>query len=242
MVFTDPFRFHPELADQITPAEASNLRDMSTERLAELVKEHGLTTGWWLTDEEREADRAAALATLPEGDIWVFAYGSLMWNPAIHFDTVRRASVPDHARRFILKDIHGGRGTVEQPGLMAALDYGDGCDGLVFRIPAAQVAEETEVLWRRERIGPAYIPRCVTADLSDTSVEALTFVADHNAELIDNEITRADQIKFLATGTGFLGTSRAYLENIASHFDGLGIHDEEVTRLLEDLDGWTGSS
>ena len=57
------------------------------------------------------------------------------------------AYAPHHARRFILEDTYGGRGTVEAPGLMAALDTGAGCHGLCYRIAAEAVEHETEILF-----------------------------------------------------------------------------------------------
>jgi hypothetical protein len=88
-----------------------------------------------MTTHARSAPRAALEGH--EGDLWVFGYGSLIWDPALEFAEVRRAFAPNHRRRFILEDIYGGRGTPNGPGLMAALDDGDGCNGLCFRIAAA---------------------------------------------------------------------------------------------------------
>ncbi len=104
---------------------------------------------------QREAYAAPSLAGREGQDIWVFAYGSLMWDPAIHFDELRRAHAPDHVRSFCLWDKYA-RGSIEAPGLMAALDRGAGCTGDALHIPAAQVEEETTQLCRRELIGPAY--------------------------------------------------------------------------------------
>jgi cation transport protein ChaC len=73
------------------------------------------------------------------------------------------------------------------------------------------------------------------------SITALTFVADHAAEMIDAELTRDEQIRFLATGTGFLGTSLDYLKNIQLKFEALGIHDEEVATLLRDTESYIAS-
>lgn len=229
---TDPFFHHPELRDKIADPQTSYLRGFTLVALAAKLQELGLQVDWWHSDADREAMRMRALARRTDGDLWVFGYGSLMWDPGFHFAEVRRAFVPDHARRFILKDVRGGRGTSAAPGLMAALDRGPGCQGLAFRIDRALVEAETEALWRREQIGPAYVASFVRAELSDTTVEALTFVADHDAALIDAGISRDDQIRFLATGTGFLGSSLDYIRNIAGHFATLGIEDADVTALL----------
>lgn len=237
----DPFSHHPELRDKISDPLTSPSRTLSTTRLATLAKAHGLPVDWWYSDSEREASRAETLAGRRDSDLWVFGYGSLMWDPALRFEEVRRAHVPDYARRFILKDIYGGRGTVDEPGLMAALDKGPGCDGLAFRISRENLDEETEVLWRRERIGPAYTPVFVEVIAANGRLTALTFAADHGADLIDARITRAQQIEYCATGTGFMGSSLEYLRNISNQFAALGIQDDEVSELLRQTEAYINS-
>jgi cation transport protein ChaC len=164
--------------------------------------------------------------------VWIFAYGSLMWDPAFKFAEVRRAHAPNHARRFILKDNFGPRGTPEVPGLMAALDDGTGCDGLAFRINKKDVKYESGVFWRRELLGHAYRPAFANVTTHLGNVEALTVVANHGADNICPDITREEQFCCIATGKGFLGTSLQYLENISTHFEAMGIEDFEVLELL----------
>jgi len=240
-VASDPFLYHPELRDKISDPLKSFFRTFTTEDLATRLKARGLPVDWWHSDSEREASRIQTLAGHWDTDLWVFAYGSLMWDPAFRFEEVRRARVPDYARRFILKDVYGGRGTFEAPGLMAALDKGLGCDGLVFRISRENIDEETKVLWQREKIAPAYTPDFVEAIASERRMTALTFVADHEADLIDASLTRAQQVEFCATGTGFMGSSLEYLRNISSHFSALGIHDDEVSTLLRETEAYINS-
>lgn len=234
----DPFAFHPELRGRIADPLASPSRGLTTAKLAALSEARGLPRDWWYPDAEREAERAAFLASHGDGDLWVFGYGSLMWDPALRFEEVRRVHVEGHARRFILKDIYGGRGTREAPGLMVALDHGPRCDGLAFRIARDNIEAETEVLWRRERIGPAYRPAFVEAVAAHGAITALTFLADHEAELIDAGMTRAQQVEYCATGTGFLGSSLDYLRNIHSKFVTLGIEDGEVAGLLREVEAY----
>jgi cation transport protein ChaC len=237
----DPFAHHPELRDQIADPDECLFRRLTTAELAAHLKGLGLSSEWWHPEEKREAMRAEALAGRLNGDVWVFAYGSLMWDPGFRFAEVRRGHVCDHARRFILKDIYGGRGTRAAPGLMAALDKGSGCNGLLFRIAREIVDEETAVLWGREQIGPCYTPAFVSATMADGTVTALTFIADYDAKLIDASLTREEQIRYLATGTGFLGSSLDYLRNIDMKFKALGIEDEEVAALLRDTETYAGS-
>lgn len=236
---SDPFHHHPELRELIGDPLTSPMRRFSTEQMLAKAEELGLPTGWWHSDAEREADRAETLKAHPGGDLWVFAYGSLMWDPAFRFAEVRHARVAGHARRFILKDIYGGRGDEEKPGLMAALDQAacdESCDGLAFRIAAPDVDLETEVLWRREKIGPAYHAVFVDAQTADASIRALTFIADHGSDMIAPDITRGEQVRYLATGVGFLGTSLDYLRNVARKLDALDIRDDDVAALLREAE------
>lgn len=230
----DPFAHHPELRDMIEdPGAATFYRRFNVRALFAEKPELRWVIDLLHSDEEREDIRRAALADHEGGDLWIFAFGSLMWNPAFHFAEVRRASLSGYARKFILRDIFGGRGTREAPGLMAALDVGPRCEGLVFRIRAEDIETETEILWRRECIGPGYLPTYLTADIDGGQVRALTFLADHTAEGIAPDLTFEEQVHLIATGAGFLGSSREYLAGIVDHFAALGIHDADCAALLE---------
>lgn len=233
----DPFAHHPELRGRIADTATSFFRDFDIEDVIRTNPHLEDIRPWMHTDTQREAIRAAALAG-HDGDLWVFAYGSLMWDPALHFAEVRRAHVAGYARQFILVDEKGARGTLEAPGLMAALDAGDGCEGLAFRIEAAAVQTETEILFRRELAGPGYVPAFVPARIGGTETPALTFLADAKSPDIRADIPRNDQVRYIATGTGFLGTSRDYLANIVSHFALLGIEDAHCEDLLRDVDAF----
>ena len=231
---TDPFAAHPELRPLIVESKRSAMRN-----LYEAARERSTVGSQQFASQlrslkQQEIDRRSVLAD-HKGDLWVFAYGSLMWDPAIEFLEVRRAWLPGYARRFILCDIHGARGTREVPGLMAALDRGEGCNGLAFRISNERVEEETRNLWVREMTIPSYIPKLLPVQLYDKSVVALVFLADHDAEMIRPDLTREQQVRFLSTGFGFLGSSRDYLETIARHFSALGIDDSDVTSFSEDV-------
>lgn len=228
----DPFHLHPGLRGKIIDPAESFFRTFRVESVLEEHPELAWVAEFMHSDEEREALRRAFLAEHSEQDLWVFAYGSLMWDPAIEFSEVRRAHVPNYARRFILKDMLGGRGNPDSPGLMAALDHGGGCEGLIFRIDADRVETETEILWRREQVGPAYHAEFVTAIAGDQQIKVLAFTADHNADQICADITRDEQIEYLNGGKGILGSSLEYLSNIVAQFEALGIVDDECSSLL----------
>lgn len=230
----DPFVHHPVLRDKIADPFTSFFRTFRPAVLDAQMKALGAPDNWRYSDDEIEASRQQCLAGRRDRDLWVFAYGSLMWDPAIRFAEVRRATISGYARRFCLKDTLGGRGTRKVPGLMVALDEGPACEGLAFRIARNHLDEETEILWRREQVAPAYRPVFAEVSTAGSTVEALAFVADRAAPMIRPDLTRVEQVRYIATGTGFLGTSLEYLENLAAHFAALGIEDEEISGLLSD--------
>lgn len=231
----DPFAHHPELRGRIADPESSFFRTFSIEALIAQDPRQEALRNWVHTDTQREAIRAEALAG-HTGDLWIFGYGSLMWDPALRFAEVRRAHVADHARRLILVDTRGGRGTKDAPGLFATLDAGDGCEGLAFRIAAADVETETEILFRREMIAPGYLARFIPARISDADISVLAFVADHDVPDVRPDLTQEEQIRYIAHGAGDLGTSRDYLANIVAHFTHLGIADDHCTELMHKVD------
>lgn len=230
-----PFSHHPELQNLISDPTKSSFRSFDAHAAFSQRPDLDWVIELLSTQSQRDLSRKRALAGKTDADIWVFAYGSLMWDPALRFSEVRRAHVPGYERHFILKDIYGGRGTRQAPGLMAALDHGDGCEGLVFRVTKEVLETEMEILWRREMIGDGYLPTFVTAMIADQPVEALTFVADHQADSICADVTRQEQIEFFSRGSGFLGTSLEYLENIVRQFEALGIVDDACSTLLADV-------
>ena len=124
-----------------------------------------------LTDAERADSLAAILESRPadacprdSADVLVFAYGSLIWNPAIHVAERIAAHVPGWRRSYCLQ-VKMGRGTPENPGLMLGLAAGDGCTGVALRVAADQVAAELDILWRREMVASGDIPRWVSIEL-----------------------------------------------------------------------------
>ena len=158
-----------------------------------------------------------------------------MWDPGIHFAEVRKARLDGYRRHFCLKDVYAARGTLQTPGLLAALDAGGSCEGLVFRIPEKHVEEETEVLWRREMPLPGYAAAFLDVETTSGNVNALVFIADHAAEKIIPDITRSEQIQYISTAAGFAGTNFEYLENLVNQLTALAIEDADLLALLQDV-------
>ena len=118
------------------------------------------------------------LASHPAGeDVWLFGYGSLMWNPAMHYAESRPGLVRGWHRSYCLW-AHMGRGTPEAPGLMLALDRGGSSAGLLFRFPAATARARAAAALAAEMFTGAYLARWVRVDTDAGPVRAATFVAN----------------------------------------------------------------
>ena len=227
----DPFRHLPDLKDKIVDPTRSSFRDFDIAALDQKMQKLGIAN-WRRTDEDREATRQTALADRTDDDLWVFAYGSLIWDPAFQFVEVRRAVAEGYQRSFCLKS-ELGRGSPDKPGLMAALDIGGECQGLAFRIDRSCIDAETRVIWSREMIIHAYYPRFIKLATPQGSVEALAFVMDRTAKNYLPGLNIDETARLMATGVGVFGSSLDYLDNLADHFAVLGILDDALLKLQD---------
>ena len=184
------------------------------------------------SDEEIAASLDQTLASHdPDTDVWVFGYGSLMWNPAFDYAERHVGVVRGWHRRFCLS-IEMGRGSPTHPGLMLALDRGGTCRGVAFRIPAKQARSELLLIWRRVMSGSAYLARWVQVRMVAGCVPAVTFVVNRAYSRYAGRITDDEAAARIATATGSLGSCFAYLQNTMTHLHELGIRDSGLQRIF----------
>lgn len=184
----------------------------------------------FLTPEEREASLQAALAGAPAGDVWLFGYGSLMWNPAIRHLGHEIGLVRGWHRQFCLWTPIG-RGTPERPGLVLGLEAGGACRGLSFRIDRAEAEDELRLVWRREMLSGAYHPRWVTVETAAGPHRALTFVINRANPRYAGRLPESETVATLGSAAGHLGSSREYLLQALAILESHGIRDSRMRRL-----------
>jgi cation transport protein ChaC len=188
--------------------------------------------------EEHRASIQAMLGERPaDGDVWLFAYGSLMWNPLIHSTERRVAAVRGFHRRFCLWT-HLGRGTSERPGLTLALEPGGACRGIAYRIAEAKAAAELELVWRREMLTGAYRPRWLKLTTAEGPLHAIGFVVNRRHVRYAGRLAEAEVVAALAEANGPLGSCAAYLFDAVSHLEALGVHDRQLTHLRDKVVAW----
>jgi cation transport protein ChaC len=231
----DAFAHLPNLRDRVRPAQQSELR-ITTEALAlwdERARQLGQPADWRLSDQELDASRQAVLGAHDAGeDLWIYSYGSLMWDPGFHFAEVRLADLAGFQRRFSYR-ARIGRGTPESPGLMLSLEQAAGCcRGLAFRVTADVAHAELAIVWRREMIRGGYCPTLLPVSTPQGDVTALVFAANlaHPDHVGEQPLDQTAAI--IASASGVLGTNREYLEQMVEQLDALCIVDVYLRELL----------
>ena len=189
------------------------------------------------TDEDHERTIRELLAANPDaGEIFFFAYGSLIWKPACAFDEIHTAIVRGWHRSFCLGWNNRFRGSDEHPGLMLALDRGGACKGALYRLPPAEVEPNLKKLLEREmgwKPSP-FPPRWVTATTSDGRIiRALTFCINRKSGRYVSGLSEPQLAEVLAKAVGSRGSMAEYLFATVAHLEQLGIHDPHLWRLQE---------
>lgn len=174
------------------------------------------------TEPERRASMAAILEDRPRhGGLWVFGYGSLMWNPAMHVSKKRLGRVYGHHRCYCISSPIG-RGMPDKPGLTLCLDQGGSATGMALRLMPESEEEELAILWDREMITGAYNARWVTVETETGPLRAITFVANRTHPRYVGKMPDSEIVKILATAEGCLGSAHDYLRMTIAELEKLG--------------------
>ena len=181
-------------------------------------------------DELAAEGAAFAAAHGLDGGFWVFAYGSLMWDPEIEHDRRLLAGLHGYHRRFCLYS-HLYRGTPEAPGLLLGLDRGGFCRGMGIRVPAAAARAAWGVLWMREMVLRTYRPTFVRARTEEGIVPMVAFVAERASPQYCGALDEARMAAIIGSARGTRGDNRAYFENTRARLAELGIADRGMERL-----------
>ena len=169
-----------------------------------------------------------------QGDIWLFAFGSLIWKPACPTVEQHPALLEGWHRSFCMV-IESHRGTRDCPGLMMALDRGGRVMGVVQKVAAAEKRSALDLLLRRETPDtPAPQPaRWVWVESQGRRLPAITFAMNPASSAYSGKLTLEEKATILAKACGHWGSGAEYLMNTVTHLEQLGIHDPYLWRLQE---------
>lgn len=166
-------------------------------------------------------------------EVWIFAYGSLIWKPACDFVEMRTGLVRGWHRAFCLGWNNRFRGSDATPGLMLALDRGGACKGVLYRLPPGQVVDCMTKLLEREMgwLPSPFPPRWVNVSSGDRTVRAITFCIDRNSGRYVSGLSVDTIADVLATAVGTRGSMAEYLFATVQHLEDMDIHDPHLWQL-----------
>ena len=150
-------------------------------------------------------------------DVWVFGYGSLMWDPGFPHAETAPALLRGWHRAFSIVS-HESWGSADRPGLVAALHPGGACRGLALRVPRRyrRVAAAAELHGPDRRM----------------TVAAVTSVFDAGHERAVGKLPLPETARLIAQGEGGKGSSRGYLMNTVDCLENMGSRPGRPLRQL----------
>lgn len=190
-----------------------------------------------------DASLVSTLAARPDrddaaneaGDLWLFAYGSLMWNPLLDFDRRAVATLHGWHRSFSLRSI-AGRGSPERPGRMLGLESGGATQGVALRLAASRRDDELRMVWRREMVGGAYRPTWAEIAFEDgTRTQAIAFVVDPDRPLFERDASVATVAPLIARASGSFGSNAEYVFKLEAALHECGLRDAYIDALAAEL-------
>lgn len=168
---------------------------------------------------------------LPRDELWIFTYGSLMWDPGFRFKAATPALLRGYHRAFCIYSSRY-RGTVSAPGLVLGLDRGGACKGTAYCVAGADIPEALEALWLREMRRRVYVPRLLPVGMGAGRQMALTFLANRCHDGYAGQLELDTAATIIAACCGERGPNVDYLVNTLRHLDELGVHDRHLQDLL----------
>jgi len=179
-------------------------------------------------DHDRNQDR-------PPGPLWIFAYGSLMWQPDFDVLETRPATLFGYHRGLCIYS-NTYRGTPAALGLVFGLDRGGSCKGMALRIAEDRADAVMAKVWNREMVTKVYRPRWLTAHVAGRPVTVWTFVADRDHAQYAGRPNDAETIRLIRQGHGTGGACVDYVVSTHAHLKTCGIYDRALARVVRQLD------
>lgn len=213
---------------------------LTTGRLQQIVKQVPELETFILSEPELQASIQATLQQQParpqssKNHIWVFAYGSLIWNPILQYDRCQVGKIYGWHRRFCMWT-PAGRGTPETPGLTLALERGGSCRGVAYRIPEHDISAELLLLWQREMVVGSYIPRWVKVLTEGEPVNAIAFTINPHHPLYAPGLSVAEIATSISRAEGALGACSDYLWQTIAGLANVGITDQRLLTIRDQI-------
>jgi cation transport protein ChaC len=186
----------------------------------------------WEKDEAPQPPREIAECLARGSELWIFGYGSLMWDPGFAHGEARPALLRGYHRRFCVYS-RRYRGTPERPGLVLGLDRGGSCRGVAFRVAACDVPTALRYLWERELTNRTYRLSELPVETASGPLRARALVVDRRHPSYTGRLPLDEVARHILDGVGTRGPCREYLEKTVAALHRLGVTDGPLHRLEE---------
>jgi glutathione-specific gamma-glutamylcyclotransferase len=172
-------------------------------------------------------------------DLWVFAYGSLMWRPDFPFvERLEARLLGAHRALCVYSFVH--RGTPERPGLVLGLDHGGTCGGIAYRVPVKERGGTVAYLRAREQVTSVY-RECMRPiwlkGRPERRVQALCYMVDRGHVQYAGRLSLEQQLHHVRQGHGHSGANRDYVIATVGALEQLGYRETELHLLAKRLAG-----
>lgn len=190
---------------------------------------------WWSEEHINQSMRETLQGRVRGEPVWLFAYGSLIFNALFQFEENCLASLEGWHRSFCIRLVLA-RGSPELPGRMLALEKGGRCEGIALRFREDKLDEELGMIWTREMVGGVYRPQWVNVTLADGNViRAIIFAADTGNVLYEKDASPETAAPLIAAASGSLGSNKDYVIHLNESLLENGITDDYIQKLAAKL-------
>ncbi|HKJ89400.1 MAG TPA: gamma-glutamylcyclotransferase [Gammaproteobacteria bacterium] len=168
--------------------------------------------------------------------MWVFGFGSLVWNPGFPYEEAHLATVRGFSRRFCVYT-HDHRGTWECPGLVLGLvpAAGNVCQGMGFRVAAGREAEVQAYLDERELGDSVYERAWLAIEVGAREERALTYVANPQHPRCRLDLSAREAAAIVRQAAGRSGPNTEYVWKTREGLRSIGVREPHIEELAEQL-------
>jgi cation transport protein ChaC len=173
-------------------------------------------------------------STSASDPVWIFAYGSLMWQPGFAHDEALPARLHGYHRALCIYSVYH-RGTAERPGLVLGLDRGGSCRGWAFRVERAREAEVLAYLDARELVTDVYQRRRLPLTTARGRLTAWCYVVRRDHVQYAGKLDELRVLELVRHGAGRSGRNSDYVVSTVRHLEEMGIADGPLHALAKGL-------
>ena len=166
--------------------------------------------------------------------LWIFGYGSLMWNPGFEHGEKRPATLGGYHRAYMMYSTRN-RGNPDHPGMVLSLAPGGECQGMAIAVRPGCEEAALAYLDKREGVGRAHRRVIVPVRMDSGAAAAVLPVTTFLPILTySNYIPRVPlerQAELVAHGRGSIGSSFEYLHLLMEELQRMQVSEPTLERL-----------